>query len=155
LNNPGQDYKGKIKSEIIRVFVIITENNMSAMEIELIEGIVYKSKQILSFCNKVTSEYHTVVSNILLNYINMNYLKGVYENKMKSYESIDMLNRGFLINLDDEKTDKNRTGTFEIFDDLINPTANRQPIVNYDTMNWTANDTQIDVWNDPNVFGLE
>ena len=38
LNNPGQDYKGKIKSEIIRVFVIITENNMSAMEIELIEG---------------------------------------------------------------------------------------------------------------------
>ena len=66
LNNPGQDYKGKIKSELIRVFVLMTENNMTAMEIELIEGTVYRISQILSFCNKVTSEYHKVVSNILL-----------------------------------------------------------------------------------------
>ena len=130
LNNPGQDYKGKIKSELIRVFVLMTENNMTAMEIELIEGTVYRTTQILSFCNKVTSEYHKVVSNILLNHINMIHLKDIYENKMKSYESIDMLNRGFLINLDDEKTDKNPTGSFlnvnGLNDDLILPRVRPQ-----------------------------
>ena len=127
---------------------------MSAMEIELIEGTVYKSKQILSFCNKVTSEYHTVVSNILLNYVNMNYLEDIYENKMKSYESIDMLNRGFLINLDDEKTDKNRTGSFEIFDDYLFGQAENVPLTAQTHLN-LINVTQPNVWNDPNVFGLE
>jgi len=39
----------------------------------------------------------------------MNHLKDIYETKISSYESIDILNRGFLINLDDEKTDKNPT----------------------------------------------
>ena len=151
LNNPGQDYKGKIESEIIKVFVIMTENNMSAMEIELIEGTVYKSKQLLSFCNKVTSEYHTVVSNILLNYINMNHLKNVYESRLKSYESIDILNRGFLINLDDEKTDKNPSGSFFNLD-IVNP-------IRYENEdgdpagNWNRIVTEHDGWNDPNVFG--
>ena len=43
----------------------------------------------------------------------MEHLKDIYESRMKSYQSIDMLNRGFLINLDDEKTDNNPTGQFE------------------------------------------
>jgi len=153
LNNPGQDYKGKIESEIIKVFVIITENNMSAMEIELIEGTVYKSRQLLSFCNKVTSEYHKVVSNILLNFINMNHLKDIYESKLKSYESIDILNRGFLINLDDEKTDKNPSGSFLNLD-IVNPME--QQVLRYENEdvagNWTQIVTEHERWNDPNVF---
>lgn len=84
----------------------------------------------------------------------MNYLEDIYENKMKSYESIDMLNRGFLINLDDEKTDKNRTGSFEIFDDLLERIENA-PITAQTNVDWTANVTEPNVWNDPNVFGLE
>ena len=114
LNNPGQDYKNKIKSGNTKVFVIMTENNMSALELSLIEGTTYKIMQLLSYCNKVTSEYHKTIANILLNYINMEHLKDIYESKMKSYESIDMLNRAFLINLDDVKTDNNPTGQFEL-----------------------------------------
>ena len=136
LNNIDQDYKGKIESEIVKVFVILTENNMSAMEIELIEGTVYKTKQLLSFCNKVTSEYHKVVSNILLNYINMNHLKDIYETKISSYESIDILNRGFLINLDDEKTDKNPTSiAIGGFVDVITPENNGE-------INWEIDNTE-------------
>lgn len=163
LNNPGQDYKGKIKSELIRVFVLMTENNMTAMEIELIEGTVYRTTQILSFCNKVTSEYHKVVSNILLNHINMIHLKDIYENKMKSYESIDMLNRGFLINLDDEKTDKNPTGSFlnvnGLNDDLILPRLRNNDVQNYnlinlDTDGWIDDVTQHEGFNETINFDL-
>lgn len=110
LNNPGQDYKGKIKSGTIKVFVIMTENNMSGLELRLVEGTVYVITQLLSYCNKVTSEYHKVIGNIFLNYINMMHLKDIYESKMKSYESIDILNRGLMVNLKDEKTDQNPTG---------------------------------------------
>ena len=113
LNNPGQSYKGKIKSGSTKVFIIMTENNMSALELYLVEGTTYKTMQLLSYCNKVTSDYHKTIANILLNYINMEHLKDIYESRMKSYQSIDMLNRGFLINLDDEKTDNNPTGQFE------------------------------------------
>ena len=91
----------------------------------------------------------------------MNYLEDIYENKMKSYESIDMLNRGFLINLDDEKTDKNRTGAFEINNYLFGQ-AEIAPITEQTNVNWTGavdniiiNDTEDMQWNDPNVFGLE
>lgn len=113
LNNPGQDYKNKIKSGNTKVFVIMTENNMSALELYLVEGTTYKTMQLLSYCNKVTSDYHKTIANILLNYINMEHLKDIYESRMKSYQSIDMLNRGFLINLDDEKTNNNPNGQFE------------------------------------------
>ena len=114
LNNPGQNYKNKIKSGNTKVFVILTENNMSALELFLVAGTTYEIVQLLSYCNKVTSEYHKTIANILLNYINMEHLKDIYESRMKSYQSIDMLNRGFLINLDDVKTDNNPTGQFEI-----------------------------------------
>jgi hypothetical protein len=88
----------------------MTENNMSGLELRLVEGTVYVITQLLSYCNKVTSEYHKVIGNIFLNYINMIHLKDIYVSKMKSYQSIDMLNRGLMVNLKDEKTDQNPTG---------------------------------------------
>ena len=144
LNNPGQDYKNKIKSGNTKVFVIMTENNMSALELYLVEGTTYKTMQLLSYCNKVTSEYHKTIANILLNYINMEHLKDIYESRMKSYQSIDMLNRGFLINLDDEKTDKNPTGQFQLPD--LNNNVDIQ---------WVGDNTQHEGFTDEEIFGFE
>jgi hypothetical protein len=83
----------------------------------------------------------------------MNHLKDIYESKLKSYESIDILNRGFLINLDDEKTDKNPSGSF-LNIDLVNPMV--QQVLRYEnedvTGNWTQIVTEHERWNDPNVF---
>jgi hypothetical protein len=114
INNPDQNYKEKIGSGRYKLFVIVSDNNMTAMELKLIEGTTYKVEQLLSYCNKVTSEFHSTVSNIFLNYLNMVHLKEIYDSKMKSYGSIDILNRGLLINLKDEKTDGNPTGPIYI-----------------------------------------
>ena len=117
MNNPSQSYAEKIKRGKCKLFVIMTENNMSGMELELIENTTYRIVQLLSYCNKVTSEFHTTVANIFLNYLNMKHLKEIYESKMKSYDSIDILNRGLLTNIKDEKTDNNLTGGH--FPDLV------------------------------------
>ena len=78
----------------------------------------------------------------------MNHLKDIYESKLKSYESIDILNRGFLINLDDEKTDKNPSGSFLNLD-IVNPIRYE----NEDGVgNWTQIVTEHERWNDPNII---
>ena len=82
---------------------------------------------------------------------------------MKSYESIDMLNRGFLINLDDEKTDKNPTGSFlnvnGLNDDLILPRLRNNDVQNYnlinlDTDGWIDDVTQHEGFNETINFDL-
>src|SRR5210317_62673 len=113
MNNPDQAYAEKIKTGNIKLFVIITENNMSGVEFRLVEDTVYKIVQILSYNNRVTSEYHKTVANIFLNYLNMKHLKEIYDNRVNSFISIDFLNRGFLINLKDETTNDNPTGQFD------------------------------------------
>jgi len=142
LNNPGQNYKNKIKSGNTKVFVILTENNMSALELFLVAGTTYEIVQLLSYCNKVTSDYHKTIANILLNYINMEHLKDIYESRMKSYQSIDMLNRGFLINLDDVKTDNNPTGQFEV------PQQIRDGL----EIGWVQDQTNFDGYDDDELF---
>jgi hypothetical protein len=120
MNDPGQAYAEKIKTGNIKLFVIITENNMTGVEFRLVEDTVYKIVQILSYNNRVTSEYHKTVANIFLNYLNMNHLKEIYDSRVKSFMSIDILNRGFLINLKDETTNDNPTGQFDaLIDDAI------------------------------------
>lgn len=122
MNNPGQSYAEKIKTGNIKLFVIITENNMTGVEFSLVEDTVYKIVQILSYNNRVTSEYHKTVANIFLNYLNMKHLKEIYDSRVKSFMSIDFLNRGILINLKDETTNDNPTGQF---DGLIEETIER------------------------------
>ena len=120
MNNPGQAYAEKIKTGNIKLFVIITENNMTGVEFRLVEDTVYKIVQILSYNNRATSEYHKTVVNIFLNYLNMNHLKEIYDSRVKSFMSIDILNRGFLINLEDETTNDNPTGQFDaLIDEAI------------------------------------
>jgi hypothetical protein len=114
MNNPGQAYASKIRSGKTKLFVIITDNNMSGMEIHLVQDTVFQLQQLLSYCNKQTSEYHNVISSVLLNYINTEHLREIYESKMSSFKSIDLLNRGMLMSLKDEKTDQNQTGSFPL-----------------------------------------
>jgi len=110
INNSGQNYKLKIKSGKTKIFVIITPNNMSAIEIEVLENeMSYKIIQILSYCNKVTSEYHKSIGNLLVNRLNHLLFVENYEKKLKSFADIELLNRGFLISLKDEDTKNNTT----------------------------------------------
>lgn len=48
----------------------------------------------------------------------MNHLKEIYDSRVKSFMSIDMLNRGFLINLKDETTNDNPTAPFNVLIDV-------------------------------------
>ena len=117
MNNPSQSYVQKIKSGDVKLFVIITENNMTGVEFRLVEDTVYKIVQILSYNNRVTSEYHKTVANIFLNYLNMKHLKEIYDSRVNSFINIDFLNRGILINLKDETTNDNPMGQFNVLID--------------------------------------
>ena len=64
MNNPGQNYKGSIEGGNTKLFVIITPNNMSGLELRLVEDSVFKEIQLLSYCNRVSSEYHKIISTI-------------------------------------------------------------------------------------------
>jgi hypothetical protein len=119
MNNPNQAYAEKIKTGNVKLFVIITENNMTGVEFRLVEDTVYRIVQILSYNNRVTSGYHNTVANIFLNYLNMKHLKEIYESRVNSFISIDFLNRGILINLKDETTNDNPTGQFNVLGDII------------------------------------
>lgn len=107
MNNSNQAYAEKIKTGKVKLFVIITENNMSGVEFILIEDTVYKITQILSYNNRVTSVLHKTVADIFLNYLNMVHLKEIYDSRVISYTSIDLLNRGVVDNLKDESTNDN------------------------------------------------
>ena len=107
MNNPGQNYKGSIEGGNTKLFVIITPNNMSGLELRLVEDSVFKEIQLLSYCNRVSSEYHKIISTIFTNYLNMLHLKKTYESKINNFMTIDMMNRGILVNVKDEDTSKN------------------------------------------------
>ena len=135
MNNPSQGYVEKIRSNKTKLFVIISENNMSGLELNLVEDTVYKNVQLLSYCNKVTSEYHTTIANLLINYLNTQHLKYIYQSKIDSFVSIDLYNRGLLLKLKDEKTDKNITG------DMMLPNLNIEPPINdVEYLDWEWDD---------------
>ena len=107
MNNSVQNYKGKIEEGKTKLFVIVTPNNMSGLELRLVEDSVFKQVQILSYCNRQTSSYHTIIADIFVNHINMLHLKKTYESKINNFISLDMVSRSKLVNLTDEDTTKN------------------------------------------------
>lgn len=107
MNNPGQNYKGKIEGGNTKLFLIVTPNNMSGLELRLVEDSVFKQVQILSYCNKETSEYHNIISSIFVNYVNMLHLKKTYGSKINNFITLDMMNRSMLVNVTDDDTSKN------------------------------------------------
>jgi hypothetical protein len=108
MNNSGQNYKDRIIKGDTKLLVIITPNNMSGLELRLVEDSVYKEIQLLSYCNRVSSEYHRIISNIFTNYLNMLHLRKTYESKVNNFVTIDMMNRSSLVNVKDEDTSKNK-----------------------------------------------
>lgn len=111
LNDISQGYIEKIKEGQSRVFIIMTDKSYSAIEFHPLEDLIYKEKQLLSSCNKKSSLYHRIVGDILINELNMQILKDGYENKIKYYNDIILLNKGLLQTVPDEKTDNNEMGT--------------------------------------------
>jgi len=132
MNNPGQNYKGSIEGGNTKLFVIITPNNMSGLELRLIEDSVFKEIQLLSYCNRVSSEYHKIISTIFTNYLNMLHLKKTYESKINNFMTIDMMNRGILVNVKDEDTSKN-SKSFGLVDEFNGfgeePTPMDEPVM--------------------------
>ena len=108
LNNDGQEYANKIESGKVKVFVINTPNSTSAFEIFMEKnGLSYSVQQILSSCNKKPSLYHTVISQLLIMYLNKGLLKSIYESRLKNYEDIMFLNKGLLATTPDLPTKDN------------------------------------------------
>ena len=124
INNDAQNYKLKIKTGKTKIFVIITPNNMSALEIELEDNqLMFRIIQILSYCNKETTEYHKTIGNLLVNKINKKRFIDGYDKKIKSFGDIELLNRGFLISLKDESSEKKISSLF------LNALDNHYPIL--------------------------
>ena len=108
LNNEVQGYAGKIQSGKVKVFLITTPKSTSAFEIFAEKnGLSYSVQQILSSCNKKPSLYHTVISQLLIMYLNKGLLKSVYESRLKNYEDIMFLNKGLLATTPDLPTKDN------------------------------------------------
>ena len=132
MNNSGQNYKGAIEGGKTKLFVIISPNNMSGLELRLVEDSVFKETQLLSYCNRVSSEYHKIISTIFTNYLNMLHLKKTYESKINNFMTIDMMNRGILVNVKDEDTSKN-SKSFGLVDEFNGfgeePTPMGQPVM--------------------------
>ena len=75
---------------------------------------MFRMIQILSYCNKETTEYHKTIGNLLVNKINKKRFTDGYDKKIKSFGDIELLNRGFLISLKDESSENNTTSIFQI-----------------------------------------
>jgi hypothetical protein len=110
LNDPSQQYVEKIKEGKSRVFIIMTNKSYSAIEFYPQDHLIYKENQLLSSCNKKPSLYHRIIGDILINELNMQILKEGYENKIKFYNDIILLNMGLLQTVPDEKTNNNEIG---------------------------------------------
>jgi len=110
LNDTSQQYVEKIKEGKSRVFIIMTDKSYSAIEFYSVEDLIYKERQLLSSCNKKPSLYHRVVGDILKNELNVQILQNEYDNRIRRYKDIIMLNNGLLSTIKDESTDKNEVG---------------------------------------------
>lgn len=109
INNPSQGYKEKLKSGLVRIFVIMTQQSTSALELHLnsVDSLEVKEHQLLSTCNRKPSRLHRIIADILINNINIHILESNYENKIKLYRSLLELHTGLLVTTSDDNTDNN------------------------------------------------
>ena len=110
LNDVNQGYVDKISSGKVKIFLIKTKNSVSALELShgWESDLYVTEKQLLSYCNKTPSRYHRIIADILINELNSSLLKNNYQKRLGTYKDIITLNRGLLMNTEDEKTDKNK-----------------------------------------------
>ena len=96
----------------------MTPNSTSALELHSNEdNLMYKESQLLSTCNKKSSLYHRIISDIIINELNYHLLNSQYNERLILCKDIVKLNKGLLVNTDDKKTDDNET-VFEV--DFVN-----------------------------------
>jgi hypothetical protein len=106
LNNPGQNYIERIKSGEVKVIIISTPNSISALELHVkTDDIKYVEKQLLSICNKQSSQYHRIIADIVKAELNSNLLKTQYNKRLDLYKDVSLLNRGLLVSAEDKKVD--------------------------------------------------
>jgi len=114
INDPSQSYKNKIESGKAKLFVITTDASCSALELHFSDNnLSYVEKYLLGSCNQDPTRYHRIIADIIINEVNADLLLSQYENKIKMYKDISMLNRGLLI----EAKDSNK----DFKDEKINP----------------------------------
>tara|TARA_R110000751_G_scaffold77362_3_gene156042 strand:+ start:1213 stop:3162 length:1950 start_codon:yes stop_codon:yes gene_type:complete len=102
INDPSQSYKEKIKGGKVKLFVITTDFSCSALELHFSDNnLSYVEKYLLSSCNENPTRYHRIIADIIINEVNADLLLSQYENKIKMYKDISMLNRGLLVDAKD------------------------------------------------------
>jgi hypothetical protein len=107
LNNPGQDYKKKIKSGKTKVFVIITPGSMSALELRKVDSLTWNEVYLLSYCNKVCNQYHRNIGEFIKAYYHKELvLSGVSEVLSTHERAMERAKRGFSL-ADDSSTADN------------------------------------------------
>ena len=109
LNNPGQNYIEKIKGGDVKIFMIITDNSMSAIEFHK-QTKIYKEKQLLSYTNKIASDYHRHIGNILKTFLNIQKLNEYYNDMLSYYEDVLDNEQDNLFCTDDTSTENNEIG---------------------------------------------
>jgi hypothetical protein len=132
LNNVGQNYIDKIKSGNVKIFIIISDKSMSAIEFHK-QDRSYKEKQLLSYCNKIASDYHRHVGNILKAYLNIQKLEEYYKTTMDYYHDVLDNEQDNLFCSDDLSTDDNEIGTlnfqdFYLGDAIVDVTELEDPL---------------------------
>ena len=132
INNPNQGYREKIESGLVRIFMIMTKGSTSALELHLDnkDSIEIKERQLLSSCNRKPSRFHRIISDMLINYINIELLESKYSNRKKLYGDLLTLHTGLLATTSDDITDNNEEvfGLDDIGDMFGNPDVGDEAI---------------------------
>ena len=121
IDNPGQNYKKKVKSGKSKIFVITTPNSMSALEIEMKTDTTFTEKYLLSYCNRTSNQYHRQIGDYLKSYIERELiLQTISDRLQKTAFEMETLKIGFN-DKKDTSTTSNKMGNvgIELPNDVI------------------------------------
>ena len=111
--------------------MIMTKGSTSALELHLDnkDSIEIKERQLLSSCNRKPSRFHRIISDMLINYINIELLESKYSNRKKLYNDLLTLHTGLLATTSDDITDNNEEvfGLDDLGDMFGNPVVEDTP----------------------------
>ena len=119
LDNPGQEYKRRIKSGKTKVFAIITPNSMSALELRKVDSLTWSEVYLLSYCNKMCNQYHRNIGDYIKGYFHKELiLNGVSEVLTIHEKAMEKAKKDF--NMDgDTSTADNEVDHGGMLDDMV------------------------------------
>jgi hypothetical protein len=118
ISNPEQNYRKKVMSGSSKLFVIITPNSMSALELEMETPDTFTEKYLMSYCNSTSNQYHRQIANYLKSYIEKELILQTISGRLQKTEGL--LN-SLKIKLNPKK------------DTRINDTPDRPPMEEWDS----------------------